>query len=84
MFTFKPSGTCAKEISFKIENNIVEAVHFVGGCPGNLIGISNLVKGLEVDTVIERFSNIRCGSKDTSCPDQLASALRLYKAQQLG
>ena len=74
---FKPSGVCCKEITFDIdENNIVKSVDFVGGCPGNLIGIKHLVEGRPANEIAEKLSGIPCGGKSTSCPDQLSKALR--------
>ena len=78
MFTFKTSGTCAKEIQFKIENGKLTHLHFHGGCDGNLKGISSLCQGMKIKDVIERLSGITCGSKSTSCPDQLSKALSQY------
>lgn len=76
---FKPKGICAKNISLKVEGNKVQDVVFHGGCEGNHLGIENLVKGMEVDDVIERLKGITCGPRSTSCPDQLACALEEYK-----
>lgn len=77
---FKTSGVCAREINIEVEevngNKIVKSVEFVGGCSGNTSGISNLVKGMSVDDVINRLEGVKCGVKNTSCPDQLAHALR--------
>ena len=81
IFTYKTNGVCAVSIEIEIENNIVESVKYIGGCHGNLQGISALVKGMSVDEVIEKLEGIRCGFKATSCPDQLATALKEYKAQ---
>lgn len=78
-FTYKTNGVCAVSIEIEIENNIVESVKYTGGCHGNLQGISALVKGMSVDEVIEKLEGIRCGFKATSCPDQLAKALKKYK-----
>ena len=78
-FTYKTSGTCAREIAFEIENGTVKNVQFFGGCNGNLKGIGALVEGMNVDEVIARVEGIRCGSKVTSCPDQLAQALKAAK-----
>ena len=77
--TFKTTGTCARAIEFEVENNIVKSIQFVGGCDGNLKGISKLVIGMNIDDVIERLNGIKCGNKNTSCPDQLANALMEYK-----
>lgn len=80
---YKTSGTCAREINFEIENDLITDINFVSGCPGNLLGISQLVKGLSVDEIIEKFDGLNCGSRSTSCPDQLAKALKMYKAGEL-
>ncbi len=69
-------GTCSRQINIKVENGIVESVEFVGGCNGNTKGISALVKGMKVEDVISRLENTKCGMKPTSCPDQLAQALK--------
>lgn len=79
MYVFKTSGVCSKEIRFEIEDDVIKSVEFVGGCPGNLIGIKSLVEGSTVDDVIEKLKGIPCGSKSTSCPDQFTKALELYK-----
>jgi uncharacterized protein (TIGR03905 family) len=73
---YKTQGVCSREIEFEIEGKIVKKVEFKSGCPGNLEGISKLVEGMEVDEIIKKLSGIRCGGKQTSCPDQLAKALR--------
>ena len=79
MYEFKTSGTCAQRIRFDVENGKVKNVQFIGGCNGNLKGIAALVEGMDVDAVIERVRGIRCGMKQTSCPDQLAQALLAAK-----
>ena len=79
MYEFKTSGTCSQRILFDVENGKVKNVQFIGGCNGNLKGIAALVDGMDVDTVIERVRGIRCGMKQTSCPDQLAQALLAAK-----
>lgn len=73
---YKTQGTCSSLIEVEVENGIVTDIHFTGGCNGNLQGISSLVKGMAVDEVIARLKGIRCGSRATSCPDQLCKALR--------
>ncbi|MEE0776627.1 MAG: TIGR03905 family TSCPD domain-containing protein [Bacillota bacterium] len=73
---YKTKGTCSKEIRFEMDGNIVTKVEFVGGCHGNAQGISRLVEGMTADEIIERLEGIRCGYKGTSCPDQLAQALK--------
>ncbi len=77
---YKTSGTCSSMIDFEVEDGIVRSVVFTGGCNGNLQGIGKLVEGMKIDEVIERLEGIRCGFKNTSCPDQLACALKQYKS----
>lgn len=81
VYTYKTSGTCSSLIEIDIENGIINNVKYTGGCNGNLQGVSKLVKGMRIDDVIEKLEGIRCGFKVTSCPDQLARALKQYKAQ---
>ena len=73
---YQTQGTCSKFIELDVEDGIVNDVAFYGGCNGNLQGIARLVKGMKVDDVISRLEGINCGGKGTSCPDQLAKALR--------
>ena len=75
-YSYKTKGTCSREIHFEVEDGIVKNVEFIGGCNGNLKGIGSLVEGMEVEDVIERLEGITCGFKPTSCPDQLAKALK--------
>lgn len=75
-YQYKTQGTCSRSIEIEVENGLVKNVGFVGGCHGNLQGIGALVKNMPVAEVIARLEGIRCGSKATSCPDQLACALR--------
>ena len=75
-YEYKPKGTCSQRIFFDVENGKVKNVQFVGGCNGNLKGIAALVEGMSVEEVISRVEGIRCGMKSTSCPDQLAQALK--------
>ena len=79
-YTYKTKGTCSQMISFEIDNGKVSNVHFFGGCNGNLKGIATLVEGMDIDEVISRIEGIKCGMKNTSCPDQLAKALTAAKA----
>ena len=72
---YKPSGVCSSLIDIQVEVGIIKSVEFTGGCNGNLQGISALVKGMKVEDAIDRLKGIRCGFKNTSCPDQLAIAL---------
>lgn len=78
-YSYKTNGTCSRQIDFEVENGIVTEVSFMGGCNGNLKGISALVNGMKVEDVIDRLSGIRCGFKNTSCPDQFAKALSQIK-----
>ena len=75
-FTYKTNGVCSRSIDIEVENGIVTDVHFNGGCNGNTQGISALAKGMKVEDVIEKLQNIKCGFKSTSCPAQLAEALK--------
>ena len=83
MYEYKTKGTCSQKIFFDIEDNKVKNVQFVGGCNGNTQGVSKLVEGMKVDDVIDRLEGIKCGPRPTSCPDQLAKALKQYKEQKL-
>lgn len=80
-FEYKTQGTCSQRIFFDIEDGKVKNVQFLGGCNGNLKGIGSLVEGMNVDEVIARLEGTTCGLKTTSCPDQLAKALKAAKAQ---
>ena len=73
---YRPKGVCSQSIDFDIEDNKVKNVSFVGGCSGNLQGISRLIEGMDVNEAISRIEGIRCGFKSTSCPDQLAKSLK--------
>lgn len=73
---YKTKGVCAQKISFEIEDHKVVSVSFLGGCNGNTQGIARLVEGMDVDEAISRLEGIKCGYKNTSCPDQLAKALK--------
>ena len=76
MYSYTTKGVCSREISFDIKNNKVINVYFKGGCDGNLKGISKLVEGMDKDEAIKKLEGITCGGKGTSCPDQLAKALK--------
>ena len=78
-FNYKTNGTCSREINFTVENGKVMNVQYIGGCNGNLKGIGALVEGMDIDEVIARLEGICCGPKATSCPDQLAQALKAAK-----
>jgi len=72
---FKPSGICSSEIGVEVEDGVIKDVNFTGGCAGNAEGMSRLVAGMSTDEAIRRLKGIKCGRKNTSCPDQLALAL---------
>ncbi len=82
-YTYITKGTCSRQIDFDVENGKVKNVKYTGGCNGNLKGIGALVEGMGVDEAIERLKGIKCGPKNTSCPDQLATALEQYKQGRL-
>lgn len=74
-YTYEPSGVCSRQINFEVENGIVTNLEVIGGCSGNLQGISKLVIGMKVEDVIKKLKGIDCRGKGTSCPDQIARAL---------
>lgn len=82
-FIYKPKGVCSQEMRFIMDHDIIRDVTIVGGCAGNLLGISRIIKDKKISEVLDAFSGVRCGIKPTSCPDQIAIALREY-AQRLG
>ncbi len=82
-YTYMTKGTCSRQIDFDIENGVLKNVKYTSGCNGNLKGIGALVEGMEVDEAISRLKGIKCGMKNTSCPDQLACALEAYKRGEL-
>jgi uncharacterized protein (TIGR03905 family) len=79
--TYIPRGVCSRKIENEIENEIIHSVKYIGGCAGNTQGVAALIAGMSVDEAISRLSGIHCGFKPTSCPDQLATALKEYKEQ---
>lgn len=83
-YTYKTAGTCSQKIDIELadDGETIESVAFTGGCYGNLKGIGALVKGDKIDDVINKLSGIKCGFKPTSCPDQLARALKQIKEQK--
>lgn len=80
-YRYEPEGVCSYEMIFEIENNIIKSLKILGGCPGNTVGVSKLVEGKDIETVIELLKGIPCRDKGTSCPDQVAKALEQYKKQ---
>lgn len=75
-YEFTPRGVCSQKMLIEIEDGVVRDLKVMGGCHGNLQGISSLVKGMKIEDVIAKLDGIRCGMKPTSCPDQLAKALK--------
>ena len=80
-FEYKTKGTCSQHILFEVEENKLKNVQFIGGCNGNLKGIGSLVDGMDIDDIIARLEGTTCGMKATSCPDQLAQALKQAKEE---
>ena len=78
---YKTHGVCSREIHIDIENGKIIHAAFVGGCSGNTQGVARLVEGMDVDEAIRRLEGIHCGPRPTSCPEQLAQALKQYKDQ---
>ena len=76
LITYQPQGVCSQQMKIEVEEGIVKSLQVMGGCHGNLQGISKLVVGMKVEDVIARLEGIRCGFKPTSCPDQMAQALK--------
>lgn len=79
MYRYYTKGVCSKSIIMDIDENILKDVVFEGGCSGNTIGIKHLVEGKDIDEIIELLEDIPCKNRGTSCPDQLAKALKIYK-----
>lgn len=74
-FNYRPKGVCSQQIIIELNDDVIENLRVLGGCTGNLQGISALVRGMKAQDAIERLRGIRCGFKNTSCPDQIAKAL---------
>lgn len=79
---YKTKGVCAQEIHLELEGDTIKHVEFIGGCHGNTQGVARLVEGMKANDAISRIEGIRCGFKPTSCPDQLAKALKLALQEQ--
>lgn len=75
-YTYQPKGTCSRQMEIDLEDGIIREVRVLGGCSGNLQGLSSLLRGMRAEEAIEKLAGIRCGFKPTSCPDQLSIALR--------
>ena len=82
IYEYMPNGVCSKKMIFNIKNNIIKNIQIIGGCPGNLLGINALCQEKNIDEIILKLKNIKCGFKDTSCPDQIAKALIEYKKKK--
>ncbi len=82
MNTFTTTGTCSRAINFEIEGEIIKHVEFIGGCSGNTQGVARLVEGMNINDAIKKIEGIKCGPRPTSCPDQLAKALKGYLNNQ--
>ena len=78
---YRPRGVCSQQMQVDIQDDVIQSIQVQGGCSGNLQGISRLVEGMNVDEAIRRLDGIQCGFKPTSCPDQLAQALKQYKGE---
>ncbi len=81
MITYKTHGTCSQAILFDLDGDVIKKVEFIGGCSGNTQGVARLVEGMKAQDAIARLEGIKCGPRPTSCPDQLAKALRSALAQ---
>lgn len=80
-YVYRPKGVCSKEMQFEMDGDVIRKVTIVGGCPGNLLGISRMLENKRIEEVIQAFEGVRCGAKPTSCPDQIACALKHYQVQ---
>lgn len=78
-YIYTPRGVCSMQMIFEIDGGIVKDLQIIGGCPGNTVGVSKLVKGKNIDEIIQMLKGIPCGNRGTSCPDQIAIALQEYK-----
>ena len=81
-FVYRPKGTCSTEMRFELEGDTIKSLQVKNGCNGNLKGIAALVQGADINDVITRLEGIRCGFKQTSCPDQIAQGLKAYLASK--
>lgn len=79
--TYRPRGVCSQKITFDLTDGVVSGVRVEGGCNGNLQGICTLLEGMKAQDVVDKFSGIKCGFKKTSCPDQIAEAIKKAQAE---
>ena len=77
--SYTTQGTCSRKIEIDLDGDMIEKVEYIGGCHGNTQGVAALLKGMSIDEAISRLDGIKCGFRPTSCPDQLAKALKKYK-----
>ena len=80
-YSYRPRGVCSQRFDFELADGKIVSLKVTGGCDGNLKGIASLLRGMEIDEAIRRMEGIRCGMKASSCPDQLAKALKAYRAE---
>ena len=73
-----PKGVCSQKIEIEVDNDIIVSVNFLGGCSGNTQGVAALLKGMNVDDAVDRLEGIRCGFRNTSCPNELAKGIKEY------
>ena len=78
-YSYIPKGVCAKEFVFEMEGNTVKSLSVKGGCPGNLLGIGRLIQGKDISEITASFQGVKCGARNTSCPEQIALALKAYQ-----
>jgi len=78
-YRYEPEGVCSYEMIFEIDGDVVKSLKIIGGCPGNTVGVSKLIENKKIDDIIKMLKGIDCGSRGTSCPDQIARALEEYK-----
>lgn len=81
VYKFTPQGVCSMEMIVDVEDGVIKEAQIVGGCPGNTVGVANLVVGMTLDEAIKRLKGIQCGMKGTSCPDQFARGLEKIKEE---
>ena len=80
-FVYKPKGVCSREMHFNMDGDTILSVNIIGGCAGNLLGISKIITNKKISEVISVFEGVQCGNKATSCPDQISEALKAYAVQ---
>lgn len=81
-YVYKPKGVCSRQMTFEMEDEVIKSVEIIGGCSGNLAGISRILRNKSIDEVLEAFEGVTCGFKPTSCPDQIAQGLKAYRASK--